>query len=220
MGWLLPRRHAARDRRRSDGAQRRRRLQTVTLLAAQTDFTEAGEIMLFVDESQVAYLENLMWEQGYLDTYQMAGAVQMRRSNDLIWSRIVREYLLGRRQEMNGLMAWNANLTRMPCRMHSEYLRRLFLRNELAQGRYEVDGRPVAVSDIRAPVFMVGTTGDHVAPWRAPTAAPVGAGGSGYRAAAPRLIDLHQAPRVAGTCTQCRSSRQDSDLAFVAYLHS
>jgi len=142
------------------------RLSTMTLLAAQIDFTEAGEIMLFVDESQVAWLENLMWDQGYLDTHQMAGAFQMLRSNDLIWSRVVHDYLLGRRQEMNDLMAWNADLTRMPYRMHSEYLRSLFLANDLAQGRYEVDGRPVTVSDVRAPMFAVGTVKDHVAPWR------------------------------------------------------
>jgi polyhydroxyalkanoate synthase len=107
-----------------------------------------------------------MWDQGYLDTYQMAGAFQMLRSNDLIWSRMVHEYLLGRRQGMNDLMAWNADLTRMPYRMHSEYLRTLFLDNALAQGRYEVDGRPITISDVRAPIFAVGTVRDHVAPWR------------------------------------------------------
>jgi polyhydroxyalkanoate synthase subunit PhaC len=141
------------------------RLATLTLLAAQGDFSEAGEITLLTDESEVAYLEDMMWDRGYLDTYQMAGAFQMLRSNDLIWSRYVREYLLGGRQEMSDLMAWNADATRMPYRMHSEYLHRLLLDNELATGRYEVDGRPVSLSDIRVPSFAVGTLLDHVAPW-------------------------------------------------------
>jgi len=142
------------------------RLKTVSLLAAQTDFTDAGEIMLFVSESQVAYLEGLMWDQGYLDSHQMTGAFQMLQSNDLVWSRYIREYLLGQRGEMIDLMAWNADATRMPYKMHSEYLRKLFLYNELAQGRFEVGGEPVSLTDIRAPIFCVSTSKDHVAPWR------------------------------------------------------
>ena len=122
--------------------------------------------MIFIDESQVSYLENLMWDQGYLDTKQMAGAFQLLRSNDLIWSRMVHSYLLGERQPMFDLMAWNADTTRMPFRMHSEYLRKLYLNNELAEGRYDVEGNPITINDIRVPIFAVGTQKDHVSPWR------------------------------------------------------
>ena len=127
------------------------RLRSLSLFAAQTDFTEMGELRIFINESQLAFLDDLMWEQGYLKASQMAGAFQMLRSNDLVWSYALKNYLMGEREPMNDLMAWNADATRMPYKMHSEYLRLLILENQLAEGRFLADGRPVALNDIRIP---------------------------------------------------------------------
>ncbi len=142
------------------------RLASMTLLATQTDFKEPGELGLFIDESQLSLLEAQMNQTGFLKASQMAGAFQMLRSYDLLWSRMVNEYLLGERTPVFDLMAWNADATRMPAKMHSQYLRRLFLNNDLSDGHYPVHGRPVSLSDLLLPTFMVGTVTDHVAPWR------------------------------------------------------
>ncbi len=141
-------------------------LKTMTLLAAQTDFADPGELALFIDEGQVAYLENLMWRSGYLDKRQMKNTFQMLRSRDLVWSYRLHNQLLGERLPVNALMAWNADGTRLPYRMHSEYLHGMFLRNALARGEWRSGGVPVNLASIRVPVFSVGAVQDHVAPWR------------------------------------------------------
>jgi polyhydroxyalkanoate synthase len=141
------------------------RIASLTLLAAQTDFTEAGELQLFISEAQLAFLDDIMWRQGYLDSAQMAGAFEMLRSNDLVWSHLVRRYYLGEEDSPNDMMSWDADATRMPFRMHSEYLRRLFLHNDLAEGRLQAGGRNISIADIRVPIFAIGTETDHIAPW-------------------------------------------------------
>ncbi|MEZ7827979.1 MAG: alpha/beta fold hydrolase [Brachymonas denitrificans] len=142
------------------------RLASMTLFAAQTDFSEPGELALFIDESQLNLLEAQMAETGYLDSNQMAAAFVWLRSFDLVWSRMVNEYLLGDRARSMDLMAWNADSTRMPARMHTDYLRQMFLHNDLARGKYLVGGRPVVLNDLKLPIYVVGTESDHVAPWK------------------------------------------------------
>lgn len=141
-------------------------LASVSLLAAETDFSEPGEMGVLIDASQVTMLEDQMAERGFLTGRQMAGSFQFLHSRELIWSARTRELLLGERLRPNDLMAWNADTTRMPAAMHSEYLRRCYLRNELAEDRYPVEGEPVSLADIRQPIFAVGTEKDHVSPWR------------------------------------------------------
>jgi len=141
-------------------------LASLSLLAAQTDFSEPGELGLFIDESQVGYLDEITRGQGYLAGAQMAGSFQFLHSRDLIWTRRMREYLMGEREQRTDLTAWNADTTRLPARMHHEYLTALYLHNALAMSQYRVHGHAVSLADIRWPVFLVGTERDHISPWR------------------------------------------------------
>ena len=139
---------------------------SLTLLAAQTDFSEPGELSVFITPSQVAMLEAMMHKSGVLESERMGAAFSLLRSRDLLWGPAVDQYVRGERPKLNDLMAWNADGTRMPWRMHSEYLERLYLRNELARGEFTVRGEPIRLAALRAPLFVVGTETDHVAPWR------------------------------------------------------
>ena len=142
------------------------RLASLSLLASQVDFSEPGELALFIDEAQLAWLDDLMASQGYLDGKQMAGAFALLNQRDLVFSRMVHDYLMGRRRPVTDLHAWNADATRMPFRQHREYLQSLYHHNDLAKGRYRVAGKPVALSDIRIPLFCLATERDTVSPWR------------------------------------------------------
>jgi len=156
------------QRRREDagGLDKLPELASVTLLAAQTDFSEPGEMGVFIDDDQIQALRQEMDRKGYFSGKAMAGSFQFLNARDLVWSRSTRRYLLGQDEVDFDLMSWNADLTRLPARMHSEYLSSLFLNNALATGQYRVGGVGVALMDIHAPMLVVGTTRDHVSPWR------------------------------------------------------
>ena len=141
-------------------------LASITLLAAQTDFSEPGELGLFIDEDQLRTIREEMARTGYLSGRQMAGTFQFLNSRDLVWSRHVNRHLLGQQEVGNDMMSWNADTTRLPERMHNEYLQQLFLDNALRNGRYKVAGHSVALENIAAPLMVVGTEKDHVSPWR------------------------------------------------------
>jgi polyhydroxyalkanoate synthase subunit PhaC len=142
------------------------RLNSLTLLTSELDFSEPGDLSLFIDESQLHMLDETMADKGFLDGSQMGGSFALLNARDLIWSRMVSAYLMGQSAPVSDLASWNADTTRMPYRQHSEYLRQLYLDNELAQGCYQVDGKPVALPDIRLPIFCLGTQRDTVVPWR------------------------------------------------------
>ncbi|MFT7224188.1 MAG: polyhydroxyalkanoate synthase [Cellvibrionaceae bacterium] len=161
IGGILLSIAAAWMSQRNDG-----RLQTVTLLAAQSDFDRAGDLLLFMDESQLAFLSEIMKQQGYLNKFQLKSIFQIMHANDLIWSYLINNYLLGERTPVSTLMAWSADVTRMPYKMHKEYLEKLYLHDELSEGDYEVDGKTIVLRSIKLPIFSLATEKDYLSPWR------------------------------------------------------
>ena len=157
---------APNKRRRSQDLPDMPELASVTLLAAQTDFSEPGEMGVFIDNDQLKTLRQQMDSTGYFSGRAMAASFQFLNSRDLVWARSTRRYLLGQEEADFDMMSWNSDVTRLPARMHSEYLSSMFLNNALAAGQYRVAGETVALMDIHAPMLVVGTTRDHVSPWR------------------------------------------------------
>ena len=142
------------------------RIKSATFFTAQVDFSEAGDLMVFIDEDQLDSLEHKMEKKGYLDGGDMATSFNMLRSNDLIWSFVVNNYLLGRSPAAFDLLYWNNDSTRMPIEMHRFYLREMYLKNKLVEpGGVTLNGIPVDLSNINIPVFLQSAKDDHIAPY-------------------------------------------------------
>ena len=153
-------------------AKKDTRIKSATLLTTMIDFTEAGELGVFIDEEQLSALEERMSEQGFLDGSEMATTFSMLRANDLIWSFVINNYLLGKDPFPFDLLYWNADSTRMPAAMHSFYLRSMYQENLLAQpGGIEIAGVPIDLGSVQTPVYMLSTREDHISPWTSTYAA-------------------------------------------------
>ncbi|MGQ0664188.1 MAG: PHA/PHB synthase family protein [Pseudomonadota bacterium] len=142
------------------------RFKSATFLAAMVDFAEAGELSVFIDEEQLAALEERMSENGYLEGRDMATTFNMLRANDLIWSFVVNNYLLGKDPFPFDLLYWNSDSTRMPAAMHSFYLREMYQENRLSKGEVRLLGERIDLTRIKEPVFILSTREDHIAPWK------------------------------------------------------
>src|SRR5207237_5195709 len=148
------------------------RVKSATYFVTMVDFAEAGELSVFIDEEQLAALEERMNEKGYLEGRDMATTFNMLRANDLIWSFVVNNYLLGKSPFPFDLLYWNADSTRMPAAMHSFYLRNMYQQNLLVKpGGITLDGVPIDLRKIRTPSFLLSTREDHIDPWRSTYAA-------------------------------------------------
>jgi polyhydroxyalkanoate synthase len=143
------------------------RIKSGTCFTTMTDFEEVGEIGVFIDDIQLTSLEQKMKERGYLCGSEMATSFNMLRANDLIWSFFINNYLLGEEPAAFDLLYWNSDSTRMPSRMHSFYLRNMYLNNRLREpGGISLAGQPIDLREIRAPMYFVSTVEDHIAPWK------------------------------------------------------
>ncbi|MGD9871706.1 MAG: PHA/PHB synthase family protein, partial [Thauera sp.] len=148
-------------------AKRQKRIASATFFTTMTDFTDPGELGVFIDEGQVASLEKKMFERGYLEGSEMAGTFSMLRSNDLIWSFVVSNYLMGKDPFPFDLLYWNSDSTRMPAAMHSFYLRSMYMENRLVEpGGIEIDGTPIDLTKVKVPCYFISAIEDHIAPWK------------------------------------------------------
>ena len=142
------------------------RIASSTLMTTMTDFREPGELGVFIDEEQLTSLEAKMAQTGYLDGRNMATTFNMMRANDLIWSFVVNNYLLGKDPFPFDLLYWNSDSTRMPAAMHSYYLRKMYQENKLIEpGGIELEGVKIDISTIKTPIYVLSTREDHIAPW-------------------------------------------------------
>jgi len=148
-------------------AKGEKRISSATFFTTMLDFEEPGELGVFVDEEQLDRLEEHMNKKGYLDGAHMSQVFNMMRDNDLIWSFVVNNYLMGREPLAFDLLYWNSDSTRMPAMMHNMYLRKMYLENDLIKaGGIELDGVPIDLGKVKVPVYMVATKEDHIAPWK------------------------------------------------------
>jgi poly[(R)-3-hydroxyalkanoate] polymerase subunit PhaC len=149
-------------------AKGRERITCATFFVSLLDFSEPGELGVFIDEKQVAHLEKKMNERGYLEGSEMASTFNLLRSNDLMWSFVINNYLLGKAPFPFDMLYWNSDSTRMPAKMHSFYLRNMYLKNQLGvPGGIELYGVPIDLSKVKVPACFISTVEDHIAPWKA-----------------------------------------------------
>ena len=147
--------------------KKQNRVASATFFVSLLDFSQPGELGVFIDEAQVQNLERKMNERGYLEGAEMAGTFNLLRANDLVWSFVVNNYLMGKDPFPFDLLYWNADSTRMPARMHSFYLRNMYIHNAMGKpGGIELDGVPIDLSKVTLPSYFISTVEDHIAPWK------------------------------------------------------
>jgi len=140
-----------------------KRVKSATFFTAQLDFEDAGELQVFVDEHTVELVDSQM-DKGYLPAQTMAKAFNLLRSNDLIWSYVVNNYMLGKEPFPFDLLYWNSDSTAMPAQVHHHYLENCYLKNAFVKGEFEVMGAPISINNIKGPVYHIATVEDHIAP--------------------------------------------------------
>ena len=197
------------------------RIKSATFFTTLVDFTDPGELGVFIDEEQLAALEKTMAKRGYLDGAEMAASFNLLRASDLIWSFVINNYLLGKDPFPFDLLYWNSDNTRMPAAMHSFYLRKCYYENVLVRpGGVSLGGVPIDLTRIDLPVYWVSTKEDHIAPWKSTYAAtqlyqrPEAVRAGWARATSPAWSTRRsRASMATGSTTSCRPTRKPGSRA-------